>query len=138
MENKKIIWGGLAGGVAFMLLGMLFYGFLMKDFFAGQATPGIYKEIPDFPFLIIGNLGSGFLMAMIVGRWAKATSAGEGFKIGLTVGLLLGIGFDITMYAVSNIMTMKGALTDIAVSTVMAAIVGAIVAMVMTGSKKTA
>lgn len=136
--EKKLIWGGLAGGATSFLLGWLFYGFLLMDFFEAQATPGIYKEMPDFPFLIIGNIIMGFLYATVIGSWAKAVSAADGAKKGFVFALLLSCGFDFIMYSTANIMTMQAMFADIAVSTVMGTIVGAVVAMVMGSSQKAA
>jgi hypothetical protein len=130
MENKKIIWGGLAGGLAFFLLGWLLYGVLMKNFFDGQAMSGIYKEIPDFPFLIIGNVIMGFLYAVVICNWAKANSVMDGAKKGIFFALLLGFGYDFIMYSTSNIMTLPGMLGDIVVNCIMGLVVGAIVAAV--------
>ena len=136
--EKKLIWGGLAAGVTFFILGFLFYGLIMMNFFKEQATAGIYKEMPEFPLLIVGNIVMGFFYAIILGSWAKVSSAGEGAKKGFIMALVFGIGYDLIMYSTSNIMTMEGMLGDIAVTTIMGVIVGAVVGMVMGSSNKTA
>ncbi len=136
--EKKIIWGGLAGGVTFFLLGWLLYGMLFRDFMAAQTTAGVYKDEPDFPFLIIGNIIMGFLFAIVVGSWANANSMGDGAKKGFLLSLLIGGGYDFMMYGTANIMTMQGMMGDIGITIVMGTIVGAVVGMVMGSSKKAA
>jgi hypothetical protein len=136
--EKKIIWAGLAGGVAFFFLGWLFYGILLKDFYSAQSTiSGINKEPPDFPFLVLGNMANSFLLAIILGRWAKISTATDGAKIGLLSGLLLGGGIDLIMYSTTNIMSLTGALADIAVVTIMWMITGGIQGMMFGSSSKT-
>lgn len=47
MNTKRFLLGGLAGGIAFFLLGYLFYGTLFSDFFsknAGSAT-GVSRQM---------------------------------------------------------------------------------------------
>ena len=134
--EKKIIWGGLAGGVTFFLLGFLLYGLLLRSFLEAQSMTGVFKEEPDFPFLVIGNLIMGFLFTIVIGSWAKATSPGDGAKKGFLLSLLTGSGYDLMMYGTANIMTMQGMLGDIAVTVIMGTIVGAVVTMVMGSSKK--
>ena len=137
MENKKIIWGGLAGGLTFFLLGWLIYGVLMKNYFQSIMAAGIYKEIPDFPFLILGNVLMGFMYAVVIGCWAKATSPSDGAKKGFLFAILLSAGYDFIMYSTSNIMTsMGGMFCDIFVTVIMGTIVGAVVTMVMSSSQK--
>ena len=136
--EKKIIWGGLAGGATFFLLGFLIYGLLLKSFFEAQTPASVYKEVPDFPFLILGNIFMGFLFAVAVGSWAKASSPGDGAKKGFVLSLFIGAGYDLIMYGTSNIMTMQGMLGDIAATVIMGTIVGAVVTMVMGSFQKAA
>ena len=136
--EKKLIWGGLAGGVTFFILGFLFYGLIMMNFFKEQATAGVYKEMPEFPLLIVGNIVMGFFYAIVLGSWAKVASAGDGAKKGFVMALFFATGYNLIMYSTSNIMTMAGMVGDIAVSVIMGLIVGAVIGMVMGSSNKTA
>lgn len=136
--EKKIIWGGLAGGVTFFLLGWILYGMLLRDFMEAQTTAGVFKVVPDFPFLIIGNIIMGFLFAIVVGSWANANSMGDGAKKGFLLSLLIAGGYDFMMYGTANIMTMQGMLGDIGVTVIIGTIVGGVVGAVMGSSQKTA
>ena len=135
--DKKIIWGGLTATVVLFLLGYLAYGVLLKDFYASEMIPGVNKEMPDFFPLILGHIAFGFLLALILGRWAKVDAVGEGVKVGFIAGLLMGAGFDLTMYATSNLMSMQAAITDIVLSAIMFSIAAAIASWVMGTSRKT-
>jgi hypothetical protein len=135
MQNSKIIIGGIVAGITFFILGFIFYGLLLKNFLASQSMPGAYKEIPSFPMLILGQLLYGFVFALVIGTWGKASSAGDGAKKGFALALLMGAAYDITYYATSNIMTLQGMLVDIAVVVVMGVIAGAVVGAVMSPKK---
>ena len=140
MNSQKFILGGLVGGVAYFLLGWVTYGMLLKDFMANNlSAPGTMRPEADMIWwaLIVGQFAGGFLLAYIIGK-ANATSPAAGAGVGFTVGLLVCLGYDLTMYAVSNtISSLKGLAVDVAISAVMGAIVGAVVGWVMGMSKKT-
>jgi hypothetical protein len=114
---------------------------LLMDFMknnAGTAT-GVMKADADMVWwaLIVGNLFSGFALSYVLNK-AGAASAGAGAAIGAVFGLLISAAFDFTMFGTSNIMTMKGALVDIAASLVVTAVVGAIVGAFLGIGKKAA
>ena len=69
MDIKKLIIGGITGGILYFLLGWLVYGNLLAEFMKahpGTAT-GVDRAMADmnWMYLTIGNLLSGFLIAYI-------------------------------------------------------------------------
>jgi hypothetical protein len=138
MNSQKFIVGGLVGGIVYFLLGWLFYGMLLKDFMANNLSTSMRPDAETIWWaLILGQFAAGFLLAYIIGK-AGATSAGAGAGVGFIVGLLTCLGFDLTMYGVSTTITsLKGLAADVAVFSVMSAIVGSVVGLVMGMSKKT-
>lgn len=138
MDIKKWVIGGITGGVLFFLLGWVIYGMLLKSFMEGHpgAAGNVFRE-PDFLYLAIGNLAMGFAIAYILLK-GNVTSMAGGFVTAGIVGLLIGIGFDSMMYATSTVISKTMMAADVAASTAMTAIVGAVVAMVMGMGKKTA
>ena|SRR5690242_1438095 len=133
MNTKKFFLGGIAGGVAFFLLGYLFYGMLFSDFFsknAGSAT-GVSRQMDQFVWwaLILGNLLFGFILSYVAGK-AKIRTLGSGLIAGAILGILFAASFDFTSYGTSNLMTIKGVWADIVILGVMAAIAGAVVGLV--------
>ena len=72
MDIKKLLMGGIVGGILYFGLGYLIYGNLLASFMAnhpGTAT-GVDRAMADYQFmyLIIGNLAMGFLLAYIFGK----------------------------------------------------------------------
>ena len=141
MNTNKFIVGGIIGGVAYFLLGWLVYGMLLMDFMtanAGTAT-GVMKAESDMVWwaLIVGNLFSGLALSYVLNK-AGASGAAAGASVGAVFGLLICAAFDFTYFGTTNLYTMKGMLVDIAVSTVMSAVVGGIIGWYSGMGKKAA
>lgn len=132
MDIKKLTAGGIVGGILFFLLGWLIYGMLLMDFM--KNNPGIVsgynKETPDWLYLIIGNLLSGFMMAYIFIKTNVTTLMG-GLILAGVVGFLMTASFDCIMYATTNLASKKMMMADVLASTAMGAVVGAVVGAVM-------
>ena len=141
MNIKKLLIGGIVGGILFFGLGYLIYGNLLTGFMQkhpGTAT-GVDRAMEDlqFLYLIIGNMAMGFLLAYIFVKGNVNSMAG-GLITGGIVGLLVSVGFDCVMYATTNVISKTAMAADVAAMTVMCAVVGAIVGMVMGMGKKAA
>ncbi|MBL7700653.1 MAG: hypothetical protein JNM14_00265 [Ferruginibacter sp.] len=138
MDIKKLLIGGITGGVLFFLLGWVIYGMLLMDFMA--SNPGIAGNVaraePDYLYLIIGNMALGFMMAYIFIRANVNTIAG-GAVMGGIIGLLVAVGYDCMMYATTNVTSKTAMAADVAATTVMTAVVGAVIGMLMGMGKKT-
>ncbi len=139
MNIKKLVMGGIAGGVLFFLLGWLIYGMLLMNFMNGHpgAAGNISRVEPDFMYLIIGNLAMGFLMAYIFSK-AGINSLSSGFITGGFIGLLMAVGYDCMIYATSTAISKTGMAADVAASVAMSALVGAAVGAIVGMGKKTA
>lgn len=139
MDIKKLLVGGIVGGILYFGLGYLVYGNLLMSFMKNhQGTAmGVDRTMEDFQFLylIIGNLLSGFLLAYIFVK-ANVSTAASGFVTGGIIGLLNSASFNSIMYGVTNIMSKTGMATHVVAATVISAVVGAIIAMVMGMGKK--
>lgn len=141
MNTNKFFIGGIIGGVAYFLLGWLVWGMLLMDYMQqnmGTAT-GVMKSEADMEwlYLIIGNLLSGFALSYILNK-AGAKGMGAGAVIGAVISLLISGGFDFTMLGTANILSMNGALVDIAASTVVGAVVGGVIGWYLGMGKKAA
>jgi hypothetical protein len=139
MDIKKLLTGGIVGGILFFGLGYLIYGNLLVSFMQkhpGTAT-GVDRAMADiqFLYLVIGNLAMGFLLAYIFVK-SNVSSMGSGLVTGGVVGALITVGIDCMMYATTNVLSKTGMAADVAATTVMCAIVGAIVGMIMGMGKK--
>jgi hypothetical protein len=138
MNIKKLLMGGIAGGIVFYLLGWLIYGILLMGFM--NEHPGLAGNLsraePDFMYLIIGNLAMGFLFAYIFIK-SGITSPASGLVTGGIVGLLMGVAVDCITYATTTVTSKTAMAADVAGLVVMTAIGGAIIAMVIGMGTKT-
>lgn len=138
MNTKNFTLAGIAGGITFFMLGWLVYGVILMDTmksFAGSATGVDRGEDMLLWSIFLGNLASGFLLSFIFTRLGTINNPTAGARAGFWIGLLMGAGFDFTMYGTSNISTLTGVLIDIVVFAFLTALTGAVVAWVIGKAK---
>lgn len=140
MNTTKMLISGIAGGIVAFFAGWVIYGMLLMDFMAqnsGSAT-GVMRADPEMIWwaLIAGNLLMGILYSYIFNKWANISTLGAGIGAGAIIGLIMGAGFDLTMYGTSNIMNLNATMVDIAASTVLGALTGGAVGWVNGMGKK--
>ena len=135
MNAKSLIIGTVAAALVMWLLGWLWYGILMMDFFeahSGSAT-GVSKgpEEMDMGYLILGELIIGFILAYNWPKWSRGTNNfGHGFEYGAWIGALIGVGLGFIWYATSNLMDMTGMLVDAIYSIVSVGLAGGVIAFI--------
>jgi hypothetical protein len=135
MNSQKFVVGGIVGAIVYFVLGYVFYGMLLKSFFDNNGM-AVNMDAMVWWAMIVSNLAAGFLFAYVLSK-ANVSTAGGGAAVGFIVGLLMSLSFDLAMYAIGHGMELKGIAADVAVSAVLAAITGAIIAWVFGMSKKT-
>lgn len=131
--NKKFMIAGLAGGVTYFLLGWLVYGKLLKDTMTSWegADPIKMKEMPDMLPLIFGNMFMSFFLAYVFTKWANISTLKSGLIAGAIIGLFICASFDLTMFGISNTLNATGMIMDIITNTIMIALVGGVVGLVI-------
>lgn len=134
MNTKNFLIGGIVGGVVYFLLGYLFYGNLMMQYFKdhpGSAT-NVDRTMEQFQWwaLILGNIVSGFLLAYVFSKSGVA-SLFSGLITGGILGFLISCSYDLIMFATTNITSKHAMLADVATFTVMSALTGAVVGAIM-------
>jgi uncharacterized membrane protein len=134
MNTKNFLIGGIVGGVVFFLLGYLFYGVLLTDFFRehpGTAT-NVDRPMDQFQWwaLILGNLFFGLLLAYVFTKSGVATLT-SGLITGAILGFLVSASIDLSIYATTNIASKQMVAADVATTTVIAAITGAVIGAVI-------
>lgn len=140
MDIKKLLVGGIVGGILYFGLGYLVYGKLLATFFASHpGTVLIDRAMADIQFLYlgIGNLLGGLLLAFIFLKANVKTAVG-GFVTAGVIGALSSASMNCIMYSTTNALSKTGMAADVVAATVMTAIVGAIVALVMNMGNKAA
>ena len=103
MKTNKILIGGIAAAVTFFFLGWIIGGVLLTDFMQSNYDQSLMKADEDMIWwaMILSNLVSGFLLALVLG-WAGAKSFAQGIKIGCIMGLSIALAFDLSFYSMSN------------------------------------
>lgn len=136
--NTKILKGTIYGGVVYFLLGWLVYGILMADFGAANYNQCANRPQADMVWwaIILSNLIYALLLTLVL-NWSGASVIIDGLKNGALFGLLFVSIIDLSFYSMTTMFYSIGAMfVDIAVSTILAAIIGAVIVLVW-GKEKT-
>lgn len=133
MASNRFVLAALVGGVVVFLAGGLLYGVLTLSFFeANQGSAvGVMKDTPDYLYLVLGQVVLGVLLAVVIDKWARVGGVANGLKIGAIVGLLMGLGVDLTMYGVTNISNLTATLVDPLILAVQMACAGGAIGAVL-------
>ncbi len=132
MKTNKILIAGLIGWVVAFLFGFIAYDLILGSFFSqnGGSAMGAFKSESELLWipLLLGHLSWGLFFALIFGRWANISTFITGAKAGAVLGFLVSFTVDMINYGSTNVMNLNYVLADIAVMTVMGALVGGVVA----------
>ena len=133
MSSNRFVLAALAGGVVIFVAGFVLYTVVMADFFAANmgSAVGAMKEQPDFVHLALGQLVLGLYLAVVIDKWARVGGLAAGLKIGAISGLLIGLGYDLTMFGVSNMANITATLVDPLVTVAQMALGGAAIGAVL-------
>jgi len=143
MNAKKVLLGGLAGGIAYFLLGWLIYGIVLMDYMSDNCNPAMKAMTrPESEMLLgvlfLSNLAWAILIALII-SWSKKSSVMEGATIGAIVGSLSAFAIDTSFYAMTTMYpSQMMILVDILGVTIMSIVAGGIIAFVMGMGKEEA
>ncbi|TDI71153.1 MAG: hypothetical protein E2O83_04305 [Bacteroidetes bacterium] len=133
MFSKSNIISTLVTAVWGYFGGWLIWGTLLKDFLsehAGGAT-GVMREMPDRVHLIIGCLIVAFVFSTIYKKWGSdGYSISSGLTYGIWVGLLLGLGEGMIIYAVKDVSDLTGTLVNAGAGVVFYAVMGLLAGLV--------
>ncbi len=135
MDSKTRIIATLAGFVTVFLLGWLFYGVLLVDFYAANAgsAVGVMRADTEMIWwaLIAGNVLQAYLLVYIFSKWTTISTFGGGLQAGLILGLIMGLAFNLSMYGTTHMMNLTGTLADCVVAAVMTGLTGGVIGMVL-------
>jgi uncharacterized membrane protein len=87
--------------------------------------------MPLFWSIALGELGLAAALAIVLGKWAKVAGASNGLLVGATLGFLMAVSYDFTMYGTSNLLNLTATLADVAIATVRTGLGGAVVGAVL-------
>ena len=125
--NTKTLLGALIAGIFAFLLGWLIFGILMMDYYTANMVSysGLIKNPPEIWAIAIANIAWGILYALIF-NMADIRTASKGFSTGLTLALLMTLGFNLFMYAQMNLYTTKILAIDIVLNALLGGLTGAV------------
>ncbi len=123
MNVKNFLISGIAGGIVDFLLGWLLYGILLKDVFPMTGTE-------NMTFIFLGSMALGFLMSFIFSMGETISKCMSGIKAGAIIGLFLGLYSDFFMNVNNAAVNYQNIVIDVAVTIVMSAIVGSVIAVI--------
>jgi len=138
MKTNKILFGGLAGGVALYLLGWLIYGILLMDYSMANYNQCLNRPMTEMIMwaMILSNFALGFLLAVIF-SWSNTAGILAGAKVAGIIGLLLGISLDFGFYSMTTMYpNLTVILVDVIAYIVYLALAGAVIGWVMGKVKK--
>jgi hypothetical protein len=138
MNIKKLIIGGIVGGIIFFLVGYLEYVVILGHFFATHhSLPEpvlVYRPQPLLQFIFLGNLSVGFLLSFVLLK-IKPGSLLDGAIVSAVVGLLLCASVDFNSYGITVLMSLKAILVEMCAYTLMAIIAGAVITFIFSKMK---
>ena len=139
----RMLAAAIAGAIAFLVLGTIIFGMLlgpnlMQQYISPDAAK-LMNEIPVWVPLIVGNLVLAFLLAYIFDRWATIHTFVGGMKGGALILLLLDVYFQMMFLAFMKMHTSYiPVIADIIGTTVMGALAGGVIGLVLGMMNKTA
>ncbi|HEV7643276.1 MAG TPA: hypothetical protein VGO50_04970 [Pyrinomonadaceae bacterium] len=127
------ILAAVAGGLVMFLLGFLFFGILLANFFAEYTVKyqGLMKDPPEISLIFLFNLVWAWLIAFVM-EWSGISTITGGVKAGAAIMFALILGVNLQYYAFMNLHTsIVPLVVDVLVVTVMGAVAGAVIALVL-------
>jgi len=121
--------GALAGAIVMFLLGYLFFGVLLSDYFKANTIQyaGLVKDPPMVAMIFLFNLVWAWLIAFVL-EYGGRSGWAEGAKIGAIVLFVLSLGIFFEFEAFMNLhRSLTPMLVHLLVVTVMGAIAGAVI-----------
>lgn len=127
MNLKKIIISSLVGSIVYFLLGWVFYGMLFTEIYPSDVEP-------DLLLIYLGGLTFSLLIAYIFVQWAKISTALTGASAAATIGLFYALSMNFFMYSTME-MNYVNITIDVAITLVMSAIIGGVMAIIISKLK---
>lgn len=130
MDMKRLVTGGIVGGLTMFLMGYLFYMVLMAGFFESNTTNNVMRTEFIWWAIILGEVFMGMLLTAAC-DWSGSTGWMACAKTGALVGLLAWGSVNLIMYGAQDMATLTGHLGDIVVTMIRAGVAGAVIGMVV-------
>jgi len=138
LMNKKFLVAAVVTTVVLFLLNGIMYAAILKNFFLShpavspEFTRQLYRTDDQLIWwaVVACSLAIGLMVTKVI-SWSGARTFATGLKSGFIFGFLFLCSVDLGLYASTNNFTLAGALADMACSTVVLTISGAVAAWVL-------
>jgi hypothetical protein len=127
MNTKQWVVGTVGGGVVLFAVGYIIFDMLLGDFYAanGGSATGVEREPQILWAIAIGALAYAALVLYALKASASPTMA-SGMKVGATVGFLIWLCADFTLYGITNMNNLTLTIVDPLAELVRGGITGAV------------
>lgn len=96
MDLKKIVLGGVLGGLAPFILSGVWHLGLMKDVYYTAASVNVARPEPILPLIFLSYLVIALVMAYLYPfGYQGGSPVKEGLRFGIPFGLILGLGVNV-------------------------------------------
>jgi hypothetical protein len=124
MNVKNFMVAGFVGGIVNYLLGWLFWGILFKDTFPSDESQ------MNMLFIFLGCMTFGFFVSYVFNKWASIATAITGATAGAIFALFLSLHSNFFQHSMEQSPDYIMMATDMLLSVVCGAAVGAVVGFV--------
>jgi hypothetical protein len=133
MNTKQWVVGTVAGGVVLYAVGYIIFEFLLGDFYAanGGSATGVSRDPQIQWAVVVGALAYAALILYAVRANVASLTVVGGMKAGATVGFLIWLVADFTLYGITNINNLTVTIVDPLVELVHGGIAGAAMAALL-------
>lgn len=126
MNVKNFFIGGIVGGIVDFLMGWLIWGILLKDTFPKPSGAGPENML----FIFLGCMAFGFMISYIFAQGEGISNYVTGIKVAAGVGLFMSLSNNFFYNMYKDTMDVKMVAIDVVASIIVAAVVGALIAIV--------
>lgn len=131
--NNRVLLAALAGGVAMFFGGWVIFGMLLMNTM-NEMNPGMAassKEPMVMWALALSNIIWALFYALIFDRWAGISTLKSGAIAGAWMTAMIGLAFDLSLFSMTNMITLNWAILDILPNAVLGAVSGAVIGWVL-------
>lgn len=131
--KTKTITAGIAGGIFAFFLGWLVYGIILMPIMSKHGNMSVMRPETEMIWwaLILSNILWSFSIALLL-DWSNTKGLGAGAAKAAIYGVVLALGWDLSLYSMSNWYTdLSGVLIDVAASVCMSACIGGFIGWIM-------
>ena len=137
MDGKQFLLATVLGAITLFALGGLVFALALAGFFEANSTSAM-RDAPLFGWIALGQLILAALLTLVLGSWARVSSAGDGLKKGLLFGLLMAGGYDLTLYGTSDLMNLPATVVDVLGVALLVGAAGAVIGAILSRSSSQA